>query len=393
MGGGSTRAFNIAKGLILNGCDVVVVSAFPHYPAGDIPAKYRWRPLVFERVDGISVIRTPVPPVASEKLTKRLVLFISFAVTSLFALPFSGRVNVVWAANPNLISFVPARIFSFVKRAPVGLNVDDLWPEDMGLPDTSILYKVIRLVARVVYQKAQVITPISPDYVDTINQSYGDHNKKIHVIGGGVDVSIFKPAEDGLTTMKSINEFVVLYSGSFSTAYDFEQVLLAAREVQAGFESSVRFVIQGKGELANNIKRRIVELELNNIALVEKILSRPDVAKMLQQSSALVLPLKDLGRPYSGISSKIYEYQAVGKPVLCCAQGAPSSHIERTRSGIVVRPGDFKSLAESILYLKRHPEVAGELGKNGRDYVERTSTIERIGRKMKVALEQVLQSN
>ena len=48
MGGGATRAYNVAKGLLKAGCDVTVVSAFPHYPTGNVPRKYRWKPLSVE---------------------------------------------------------------------------------------------------------------------------------------------------------------------------------------------------------------------------------------------------------------------------------------------------------------------------------------------------------
>ena len=34
MGGGSTRASNVVKGLLSKGCDVTVVAAFPYYPYG-----------------------------------------------------------------------------------------------------------------------------------------------------------------------------------------------------------------------------------------------------------------------------------------------------------------------------------------------------------------------
>ena len=48
FGGASTRAFNIAKALQMQGCNVVIVSAFPHYPKGDIPDKYRRKIIVEE---------------------------------------------------------------------------------------------------------------------------------------------------------------------------------------------------------------------------------------------------------------------------------------------------------------------------------------------------------
>ena len=34
IGGGSTRAYNITKGLIRKGCKVILITAFPHYPTG-----------------------------------------------------------------------------------------------------------------------------------------------------------------------------------------------------------------------------------------------------------------------------------------------------------------------------------------------------------------------
>jgi len=46
---------------------------------------------------------------------------------------------------------------------------------------------------------------------------------------------------------------------------------------------------------------------------MDRILSRDEVAKLLSEADALILPLRDFGRPYLGISSKLYEYQAIGK--------------------------------------------------------------------------------
>ena len=64
MGGGATRAYNTAKGLLKAGCTVTVVSAFPHYPTGNIPAKYKWTPLKAEYKKKLRVFRTFVPALA-----------------------------------------------------------------------------------------------------------------------------------------------------------------------------------------------------------------------------------------------------------------------------------------------------------------------------------------
>jgi len=382
MGGGATRAYNVAKGLMLNGCSVVVVAAFPHYPSGNVPAKYRWKPLTVEFMDGVKVFRTFMLPLASEGMFKRMLLFACFVASSLFALPFVGRVDVVWAANPNVIGVFPSLIYAFVKRCPLVQNVDDLWPEvlyDLGMNRKSPFARLGELLAKIAYSVSSVITPISPGYVKVICGKYGVDRGKVHVVRAGVDLSKFK-VNDSLFCSGE-EGFRVLYSGAFSMAYDFDQVLLAAEKLEE--IGGVEFVLQGSGELVGYLKARVEELGLKNVKIIDMVVSRDEVAKLLSEADALILPLRDFGTPYLGISSKLYEYQAAGKPIICCAEGEPARYVEEAKSGIVVKPGDHEALAKAVLYLKENRELAEELGGNGRKYVEDKLSIEKIGLQMK----------
>jgi len=383
MGGGATRAYNVAKGLVLNGCEVTVITAFPHYPSGNIPKRYRWKAFRVEKFDGLKVIRTFVPPIASERLAKRLVLFLSFIMSSLFAVPYVGKVDVIWAANPNILSIFPAMLYGLLKRKPVTMNVDDLWPEDLHnfgiIHEKSLMFKVMQHAAKLAYAMAKLITPISPGYVPVVCKKYGVNYEKVHVIRAGVDLNKFRAVCNTSNCHKSC--FRVLYSGAFSVAYDFDQVLLAAKILENA--EGIEFVLQGGGELANYLKARVKELKLKNVKIIDKILSRSEVAKLLSKADALILPLRDFGTPYLGISSKLYEYQAAGKPIICCAEGEPARYMEEAKSGIVVKPGDYGALAKAVLYLRENRELAEELGGNGRKYVENKLSIEKIGLQMK----------
>ena len=53
FGGASTRAFNVAKGLVNLGNTVKVVTAFPHYPHGRVPSRYKRKAVMFEEMDDI----------------------------------------------------------------------------------------------------------------------------------------------------------------------------------------------------------------------------------------------------------------------------------------------------------------------------------------------------
>ncbi|MEO0242982.1 MAG: glycosyltransferase, partial [candidate division WOR-3 bacterium] len=175
-------------------------------------------------------------------------------------------------------------------------------------------------------------------------------------------------------------KFMVLYSGAFSVAYDFNQVVKAAKLLEQ--HEDIEIVLQGAGELMDSVKRSVKEMNVRNVRIIDKVLSRDEVAELLGQADVLLLPLKDFGRPYLGISSKLYEYQAVGKPIICVAEGQPAEHVRETGSGIVVKPGDYKKLAEAIMLLKENRYMAEKLGVSGRRYVETNLSIEKIGREV-----------
>lgn len=379
MGGSATRAYNIAKGLALNGCDVIVVAAFPHYPNGNIPMEYKWRPLKVERYEGIKIIRTFIPPLASKGLLNRMILFLSFILSSLLAMPFIHKVDIVWAFNPNILSMIPALVFGFFNSCPITLNVEDLWPESLYILNLtrrgSLISKIGETLARMAYHNANMITPTSQGYKHFINGKYRVNKEKIKVISIGVDIENFKPIRN--ESYKK-GKFRVLYSGAFSLAYDFDQVLKAAKVIEE-IDDGIEFIIQGGGELTDHINSLVRELKLRNTKIINKIFSREDVANFLNTADTLILPLRRFDRPYLGISTKLYEYQAVGKPILCCAEGQPAKYVTETESGIIVEPGDYEGLVKAIIYLKENHIIAKEMGASGRLYVENNLSIEKIG--------------
>jgi len=380
MGGSATRAYNVAKGLVLNNVKVTVVAGFPHYPTGNVPKHLRKKALSMEYMEGFKVIRTYVPPIPAKGLANRVILFASFIISSIFPIPFIKKVDVVFASNPQVLAIFPALIYKIRYRCPIVLNVDDLWPEDpidLGLIRSNILKKVGKLIAKIAYSMADALTPISPGYVKVIYGKYNINRNKVHVVRGGVDLNKFKAYNKKVDRR---NVFRVLYSGAFSIAYDFDQVLLAAKLLEN--VKDVEFILQGGGELASYLKTRVKELKLRNVKIMDKILSRDEVAKLLNEADALILPLRDFGRPYLGISSKLYEYQAIGKPIICCADGQPAEYVKETKSGIVVKPGDYEAIAKAILYLKNNPDLAKELGDSGRHYIESNLSIEKIGKEI-----------
>jgi glycosyltransferase involved in cell wall biosynthesis len=104
----------------------------------------------------------------------------------------------------------------------------------------------------------------------------------------------------------------------------------------------------------------------------------------------LILPLVEFKKPYRGMSSKLYEYQAVAKPIICCSRGLPKDYVKETNSELIVYPGDYEALAKAVIELKENSSNAQMLAQRGRRFVESEASIEAIGLKMKQIFESEL---
>jgi glycosyltransferase involved in cell wall biosynthesis len=378
MGGGSTRASNVVDGLLSKGCDVTVVAAFPHYPHGKVPSQYKHKAIVSERIDRAKVFRVWIPALPHSSAMNRVILHFCFVVSSLFALPFVGKVDVVWGANPNLFSFFPSFVYGVVKRLPIVRNVDDLWPEvfyELGYVESKFARKILDFLAWISYVVPAAITPISAGYKRSIVSKYGVSPNKMHVVEVGVgDLKI-------PNSHRSLNDqFVVMYSGVLGLGYDFDVILKAASLLSKNVD--VVFVIRGVGEMAPMLKKAINELGLRNVVLNTRFLPKDELLTLLDSADVFVLPMAAASFVDLGLPAKVFEYQAYGKPIICVSGGEPARYVETTESGLVVKPRDVVGFAEAVNRLHTDRRFGAELGVNGRDYVSKHLTSEKIGEQM-----------
>ncbi|MGA2682119.1 MAG: glycosyltransferase family 4 protein [Candidatus Bathyarchaeia archaeon] len=378
MGGGSTRASNVVNGLVSCGCEVTVVTAFPHYPHGIVPKEYRHKAMVNELLGSVRVCRVWIPSIPHNSNLKRIFLHFTFVLSSLFALPFVGKTDVIWGANPNLFSFFPMITYGIIKRAPIARNVDDLWPEvfyEMEIVRSKYVKKFLDFLARISYVIPDVITPISTGYKRAIVAKYGIDPAKIHVIEVGV-----KKIPPMNTIHDSGDRFVVMYSGVLGLGYDLEVVLEGAKILEN--EKGIFFVIRGVGEMADKLRQSIEASGLQNIVLDTRFLSKDDLESFLNSSDVFILPMANSNIVDLGLPTKVFEYQAHGKPIVCVSNGEAARYVESTRSGIIVKPKDASGFAKAVLALYTDRESCLKFGLNGRRYVSEFLTSEMIGKRM-----------
>lgn len=69
-------------------------------------------------------------------------------------------------------------------------------------------------------------------------------------------------------------------------------------------------------------------------------------------------------------NTKIFEYMAMGLPVVCTDFDLWKEFVERYRCGICVRPDDVPAITAALRELQAHPEEALQMGKNGQRAVQ-----------------------
>ena len=394
--GHSTRAYNAAKGLMDQGCRVTVITAFPHYPHGRIPVQYRKRLFSVEDHDGIKVIRTWVPATSHYTYLNRVIVHGSFIISSLlWGLFRTGKMDVIIAMNPNLFAFFPALIFKFVYRRKMLRNADDLWPEvwyDLGIIKSTIFKKLLDWITKISYEVPVAITPVSHSYVPTLTNKYHVPAHKIFVIEHGVDTTKFYRTSDsgenimttkvegGANKEKFANSStLIVYSGALGIGYDFEPIIMAAKLLE---KQPVKFIIRGSGTLAHDedrIRHMINQLNPTNIELKTERLSPKNLLDFLNRADIFVLPMSFVVGFDKGLPTKLLEYQALGKPVICISNGEAADFVCKTRSGLVSKSKDPQKIADLIMKLTVDKALAKELGTNGYNFIQENLTLEKIG--------------
>lgn len=375
ISGGSTRAFNYAKCLSDQDYEVTVITAPPHQHS-DVPKKYKGKLVVKEKMLGLNLIRVWVPSILHSSVRNSTVLVVSFLLSSLFSL-FSVKPDIIFSFEPNLFSIIPSYIYSKLRGGIVIRVVDDLWPEalyERGIIKSKFLKKLLDSLAKFSYTYSKCIIPLNEEIKEIIHNTYGIENDKIEVISHGINTDIFTCTE------KNREEyFVAMYSGSLVESYDFDIILNAAKRLK---DEKIKFIIRGRGRLLSYLQDQKKRFQIDNLEIKTDFVPPDKVPDELSRSDVLLAPMRTGFSLNLSLPTKILEYQAVGRPILCCSNGAIGNYVEKTMSGIRIDLGDTDGFTNAILKLESDPLLCSTLGKNGRMFVEENLTFDNIGKRL-----------
>jgi len=387
VGAPQTRILETARILRRRGHEVTVLTGFPNYPDGVIPPAYRGRLGMRERIDGISVVRTPVYPAPNRGFGRRLLNHLSFALSSVAAAPAGGAADAVIAETPPLFTAVSGVAIAALKRAPLILNVSDLWPESavqLGLLSNRTAIRAAELLERLSYDHAKVICVPTPG-MRTILLGRGVPAETVMHLPNAVDVDRFAAAVDRAPVRGR-----VIYSGTVGLAQGVGTLVDAAALLKDDADRP-EILIVGDGAERADLAQRAAEQGLDHVRFAGRV-DRDEVQALIGSAEVAVVSLRDLPLFEEALPTKLLEYMASARPVVAAASGQVARLVREVDAGIACPPEDPSALAAAIRAVVADPPRAREMGQNGRRYVEanlsRDAFVDRLEHILSIATDQ-----
>ena len=303
------------------GYDVVVLSTTPHFNLVEEQVKKQpmkwgiWGLFKKSNFNGIPVYHVPQKKFKSTLL--RLIGFVYWHIISFFVGLFIKNVDVIVSPSPPLTIGRLNNWLGKLKGCKVVYNVQEIYPDILNKPETSIVHKYLRGMEKRVYNNSAAVTTIDQVFYDTIVDRFDDRSK-LHIIPNFVDTELYhsgvstEALDDNLFPKK--NNIKLLYAGNIGFAQDWKPLIRLAEKTK---DMPVEYFLIGMGVKKEWVIEQKKTLGLNKLHILDY---QP------RQLMPAILAYSDLQYIFMtpeqegmGFPSKVYTIMACGRPLLVCS--------------------------------------------------------------------------
>ncbi len=347
-GAAANRIEQLALKLHQNKYKVSVLCPLGNYPKGELFPEYKGKFWVTEKLQNITVKRLWIYPSVSKNIFKRTLSVLSFSSMLFFYLLTKKTPNkVVVQSPPLLLSFVSVLVLSLMRKKII-LNVSDLWPlaaiELNALKKDSFSHHISLFFERIIYSKATLIFGQSNEIITHIHSIFP--KKECHLYRNFPDHQVTK-----MDLIANKNEPIKLfYAGLLGVA---QGVFELCQNIELE-NLDIELHIFGDGAEKSQIEDLIQQsrsLGTEKKIFFHGMLERHILHEKLKTFDIAIIPLKT--RIYGSVPSKIFEYGALGFPVLYFGGGEGETIVEENNLGWIAQVGNFESLNATLAEISK----------------------------------------
>lgn len=389
------RINEVTKSLVEKGVQVDVLTGKPNYPEGKIFEGYRIGGCLREQYCGANISRVPLIPRGKNSSIRLALNYLSFIVSGLVCGPWMKRgkkydVIFVYGLSPLMLA-LPALFVGWLKKVPVVIWVQDLWPQSLsatGYIRNRFILWAVEQVVRFIYRHADLLLVQSNAFIEPVRVLAS--GTPIKYYPNSVDGSFAVPATGKTPNVPGLEgRFSVMFAGNIGAAQGVEVIVEAATLLKDN--KDIQFVVLGDGSCRQWMLQQVADRNLTNLHLPGRF-PVETMPGFMQKASALLVTLADREIFAATVPNKVQAYMATGRPIIACLPGEGARLVVEANAGVGVKAEDGKALAEAVLGLYRMSESErDEMGRNGRAYFHEHYDHERLVNQLIDELREVAQ--
>jgi len=312
-----------------------------------------------EVLDGIRVVRLPFAHVrggSALQLVREYVGFTLAATLRVARLSSQRRYDVVQVHNPPDF-LIASALLPKALGARIVLDVHDLAPDMFsarfeGRRFAGTADRALRLIERVATALAHSVLTVHQPYADEL-AARGTPARKVTVVMNTLDERL-QPAT---VEPRRGNSFRIVYHGTASPWYGLELLVDALAQILPSVPNAM-LEIYGEGDALPSARARAAELGVaDRVSASGAYLPHGEVLERVQGASVGVIPNLPTRLNRFALSSKLFEYVALGVPVVCADLPTLRAHFADDEVRFFAA-GDAGSLADALLDVAADPAEA-----------------------------------
>ena len=371
--------------------DVTVICTVPSY-TGTIPPEYLEDRIYDEEINGVHVLRVPVPEFSKTSKKSRIKNLISYFFEARKATKLAGPVDYVLTISQPPIMGGMLGVYGkrklrnqYGKRPKLIYNIQDYNPEQIeatGYINLKPAMAVARWLDKRSCRKSDLVITVGRDLVETLEKRFAGEIVPAHtMINNWIDEKTVYPLPQDHPEVTAFRreygldgKFVFMYSGNIGLYYDLEGLIRSIEKFKGAKTPDGRevvFAFVGAGSVLDKLVQYKKDHDLYHVVFIP-----------YQEKNRLIYSLNAAdvhwcvnAKGIKGVScpSKFYGIAGVGKPVLAVLETRSEIEllITHTGCGKCSEPGEYGEVEKNISWFIENAdgEIIQDMGRRGHAYL------------------------
>jgi glycosyltransferase involved in cell wall biosynthesis len=223
----------------------------------------------------------------------------------------------------------------------------------------ALYHWLLSVSSRYVLRRADVLRAISEFTLEKLTRVSPE--KPVIRFPTFTDIDLF--LDDVAEPCGPAEQTEILFAGTLAPVKGVDVLILAFEQVAREYPE-VTLVLVGEGSAEAELRTLVESRGLDDRVLFRGTVSQPELKQRMLHCVCLVLPSRS-----EGLGRVLLEAMACGRPVIGSRVGGIPELIHDGVNGFLVEVGDVDSLRDRMGRLLGEPQLAEQLGRNGRRMV------------------------